>query len=417
MSNYKLVKNFMVAGVTSLVLTATGCNKYNDINDSIYNKYVIEVDGEVKIVEDFGKSYYRDIINGNRYNKSNDVLLKGKLNEFYTIDEIMKIENSTYLNDEEWNKIYEDIRNKYQVMWNDTIINNRASSNVECVYKIKGFEDEYSSLIDSNDIYILDTTLADISDIDDMDKTNRKDYYLFVNNESPINDNKFDKLRLLFQRNELIKDFRFSNSFFMEKYFSMDLILGRKFSYIDNDTLERKQAIFKINDFYEEKGFIGKKDGYTILELEQLMSRLNKEEVEKIASDRVYVFDATVSDIDILSIYASGDISSLKIDNYYVLIQNEEISNTFSTLSNNHDSLLGGDIYIDSNSRLISSSMEFMFSSNIDLSYNFIPINDFLRSRGLDEYIEDAYSLGVLNKFDWSLNKSNNKNIKSRKLI
>ena len=92
-------------------------NKYNKINDSTDDKYVIVVNNEVKIVEKLGKNSYKDIITGDIYNTSEVLEVKGTLNKILSFEEIMEIENNTYFDDADWTKVYENIRNKYQASW------------------------------------------------------------------------------------------------------------------------------------------------------------------------------------------------------------------------------------------------------------------------------------------------------------
>lgn len=410
MKKYELVRTFIIAGATSLILTSCSglvynavynksVNKYNKINDSTDDKYVIVVNNEVKIVEKLGKNSYKDIITGDIYNTSEVLEVKGTLNKILSFEEIMEIENNAYFDDADWTKVYENIRNKYQASWcNDIKYKDRHLEIDEFSSdELSEFFYEYNSLIPSDDLYILDTYLCEIENTNEL-KLDR--YYLFTKNYNPINNNlELDSARLLFNNNSYLWVLHNDNDFLI------DLGNGIKFRSKSNIPREGRQAVFKINDFYKREGFVGRKDSYTILELEKLMKRINKEEVDKIDSSRIYVFDASVSDIDILPLNQNNDVSSLEIDNYYILIQDENISNKFNTLSNNNDKLLKSDIYVDSNSRLISSTSSLGFTTDVDTSYNLMSINDFLMVKGLGNYINETYSIGELNKLDWSLNK------------
>ena len=138
------------------------------------------------------------------------------------------------------------------------------------------------------------------------------------------------------------------------------------------------------------------------------MKSLNSMEVEKIDESRIYVFDATKSNIDIISFDSNKDISSLSISDYYILIKDIN-SNTFDTLSNN-DMRFSNGIYID-NDVLISNNDNFMFKTDVDKSYNLTSINEFLTSIGLGEYIYSEYSDLELEHINSSLNQIRIKNI------
>ena len=159
-------------------------------------------------------------------------------------------------------------------------------------------------------------------------------------------------------------------------------------------------------------GINGKRSKYSITDLEQIMKSFKGYDIEKINGDRVFVFDASVSDIDIIPFLATDSISGLEVSDYYILVKNSN-DNSFSTLSNSDYALLRGDIYINNN-KLISTSKKFLFASDVDLNYNFISINDFLVQKGLEDYKSEEYFKGDLNKINDALNRIGVKNVVRR---
>lgn len=419
MKKYKLIKKSLVAGVLSVVLTTTGCE--NRINNNLDERYVAFIDDEVKLLEKektIGGDFfcYSDIITNEKYRefpgKIKNIDIRGNLVQFLSLEQI-KLINEGEFNDDDWIELYVSIRNKYQGLWNTESLNKDKLCDVKEFREeeIKKFNKDYSEGLSSDDVYILDTSLANIGDIYEMGiKLDR--YYLIVNNHNPINNSIYDEERLLFN-NEWNE---FSTVMWGNGYFRIEL--GNGIS-ITNEN--REKAIFNINEFLENNDEKDIKKEYSILELTNIIEKFNEKEVEKISSDRVYVFDAIKSDINIIPVFADGDISSLEINNYYILIKNKDGRNVFDTLSNGDGDFINGDIYYNKDMILRSVSRNrnggFIFNSIIDESYNFIPINDFLKSKGLGEYIEDRYSFGELNKLNWSLNELEVKNLKSRKLI
>ena len=77
-------------------------NKYDTINDSTDDKYVIIVNNEIKIVEQIKKNKYKDIVTNNIYDENQIREIKGTLNELLSNEEIIEIEKSDYFDDENW---------------------------------------------------------------------------------------------------------------------------------------------------------------------------------------------------------------------------------------------------------------------------------------------------------------------------
>ena len=359
---------------------------------------------------------YSDIITNEKYRefpgKIKNIDIRGNLVQFLSLEQI-KLINEGEFSEDDWIELYVSIRNKYQGLWNTELSNEDKLCEVDEFdeEEIKKFNKDYSLGLLSEDVYILDTSLANIGDIYETGiKLDR--YYLIVNNHNPINNSIYDRERLLFD-NEWNE---FSIVMWGNGYFRVELGNG-----ISITNKNRGKAIFNINEFLENNGKKDIKKEYSVLELTNIIEKFNEKEVIKISSDRVYVFDAVKSDININPVFADGDISSLEINNYYILIKNEDGRNVFDTLSNSDGKFINGDIYFNEDMILRSVSMNrnggFIFNSMIDENYNFIPINDFLESKGLEEYVEDSYSFGELNKLNWSLNELEIKNLKSRKLI
>ena len=125
MKRYKLVRDTILAGVLSVVLTTTGCG--NNINNTLKNRYVGVVDGTVRLLEEeetiggalFG---YTDIITGRKYNnKLKDIEIKGSLEQFLSSKQISNINGDDVFADEfsydDWIELYNSICNKYQYKW------------------------------------------------------------------------------------------------------------------------------------------------------------------------------------------------------------------------------------------------------------------------------------------------------------
>ena len=130
------------------------------------------------------------------------------------------------------------------------------------------------------------------------------------------------------------------------------------------------------------------------------MKKLNNKEIEKINSNLIYVFDSTKSNIDIIPFNYDTDISTLDIDDYYILIKNN--NNSFETLSNN-DIKHRTNIFINED-ELVNDNRRFIFKSNINDS-NLININEFLKLNGLEECMKDKYSDLDLKQIEDSLNQ------------
>ena len=417
MKRYKLVRDTILAGVLSVVLTTTGCG--NNINNTLKNRYVGVVDGTVRLLEEeetiggalFG---YTDIITGRKYNnKLKDIEIKGSLEQFLSSKQISNINGDDVFADEfsydDWIELYNSICNKYQYKW---ILDSNNKNTKEVVefssYDKKIFSEDYESLIPNDKLWILDTSLCDINNNSDYELDR---YYLIMDNDYAINNNYKDKKRLVFEN--LFEGFYlFSYKYYNDEKYSLILHLegGDKSIYLSD--IDGKQALFNINEFMDKEGINGKRSKYSITDLEQIMKSFKGYDIEKINSDRVFVFDASVSDIDIIPFLATDSISGLEVSDYYILVKNSN-DNNFSTLSNSDDELLRGDIYIN-DSKLISTSKKFLFASDVDLNYNFISINDFLVQKGLEDYKSEEYFKGDLNKINDALNRIGVKNVVRR---
>lgn len=385
-------------------------NKYNQITDSIDNKYVVIIDNEIKIVEKIKKDMYKDIVSNNIYRYDQITEIKGTLNEALSNEEkeILEIEDSNCFYDEDWMMVYEKVRDKYQVAYcsdidyKDRYLEIEHFSDKERI----DFYNEYYSLLSSEDIYILDTFAA--NEIN-FNTSKIDDYYLFIKRYNE--NNEYDGLELLFDDNYYITIEKGNNKFLIENVLDKDKYNSYNFVF-DNNT----QALYNINEFCEKKGISFEvKEGYTISELESFIENINEKEIDKIDFKKIYIFDATVSNIDIVPLNQKSDVSSLNVENYYILIQDNEIKNKYSILSLDGN-LLKGDIYIDNNSRLISSSENFGFITEVDTSYNLMNIEDFLMIKELNHCVLSKYSIRELINIDNSL-KEIQLSQKSKKLI
>ena len=241
-------------------------NKYDTINDSTDDKYVIIVNNEIKIVEQIKKNKYKDIVTNNIYDENQIREIKGTLNELLSNEEIIEIEKSDYFDDENWMEVYEKVRDKYQVAYCSNINHKDRYLEIDPFSdkeRIK-FYDEYYSIISSEDIYILDTFAANEINFN-TSKIN--DYYLFIKKYNE--NNEFDGLELLFEDNCYITIEKGTNEFINQNILD-------NFIFDDNT-----QAIYNINDFCNKKGIPFKED-YTISELERFIENVNEKEIEKI---------------------------------------------------------------------------------------------------------------------------------------
>lgn len=406
MKKYKLIRNALFTSIASLVLTTTGCG----VDNTLKNRYIAVINNEVKILEEEqiigGKTFsYNDIITKEKYKDIENIKIKGSLVQYLNSEQINAINGKDYyldeFEDEDWIELINSISNKYRGKWCLDFTSEELSNKEKDIYL-----DEYNSLIPSDNLYILDTYFCEIEN-EDIYKVDR--YYLIMDNNNPINNNFFDKERVLFNSN--------FNKFYYSFYeYESDKDYNLRVEIKANDKDEalyfrkygEEKAVFNINEFFDKYDIKNKKNKYSVKELEELMKSLNSMEVEKIDESRIYVFDATKSNIDIISFDSNKDISSLSISDYYILIKDIN-SNTFDTLSNN-DMRFSNGIYID-NDVLISNNDNFMFKTDVDKSYNLTSINEFLTSIGLGEYISSEYSDLELEHINSGLNQIRIKNI------
>lgn len=400
MKKYKLIRSALFTSIASLVLTTTGCG----IDNTLKNRYIAVVNNEVKLLEEEkiigGTTFsYNDIITKEKYKNFENIEIKGSLVQYLNSEQINAINGKdSYLdefNDEDWVELINSISNKYRGKWCLNSTSEELSNKEKDIYL-----DEYNSLIPSDNLYILDTYFCEVENEGGYEVDR---YYLIMENDNPINNNFFDKERVLFN-----SDFNKFDYSFYEYELDKDYSLRVEIKANDKDEAlyfrkyGEEKAVFNINEFFDKYDIKNKKNKYSVKELEELMKSLNSMEVEKIDESRIYVFDATKSNIDIISFDSSKDISSLSISDYYILIKDIN-SNTFDTLSNN-DMIYSSGISIDNNV-LSNTSGSFIFKTDVDTSYNFMSINDFLMVKGLGNYINETYSIGELNKLDWSLNE------------